>query len=120
MSMTETDEDELVDAITITITACAVGDGKIMTHCEDGARPRSSSEQGSSKLDADGNMHDAKSTTSETTFAVTLGKDGVFDVKLTKGSLGSYPTALLGPHKLFVAVVVRLRPDDALLARLRR
>jgi hypothetical protein len=98
-SMTETDEDSSSTQIT-TITACAVGDGKIVTHCED-APTKIVSEQGSSKLDADGNMHDAKSTKSETTFAVTLDKDGVFDVKLTKGSLGSYPTSLLGPHVLY-------------------
>jgi tetratricopeptide (TPR) repeat protein len=99
MSMTETDEDDSTED-TVTITACAVGDAKIKTHCED-APTKIVSEQGSAKLDADGNMHDAKSSSSETEMAVTLTADGVFDVKLTKGSLGSYPTALLGPHKLF-------------------
>ncbi|HEY6039318.1 MAG TPA: hypothetical protein VIV58_33780, partial [Kofleriaceae bacterium] len=84
----------------VTITACAVGDAKIKTHCES-APMKISSEHGSAKLDADGNPHDAKSTSSETELAVTLDAAGVFNVKLTKGTLGDYPAALLGPHKLF-------------------
>jgi hypothetical protein len=99
MYMTETDEDDSTEQ-TVTITACAVGDAKIKTHCES-APTKISSEHGSSKLDADGNSHDAKSTKSETEMAVTLDADGVFNVKLTKGTLGNYPTSLLGPHKLF-------------------
>lgn len=99
LSMSETDEDDSTDH-TVTITACAVGDAKIKTHCE-WAPTKISTEHGSAKLDVDGNTHDAKSSRTATELAVTLGADGVFDVVLTKGTLGNYPTALLGPHKLF-------------------
>ena len=60
LSMSETDEDDSTDD-TVTITACAVGDAKIKTHCES-APTKISTEHGSAKLDADGNMHDAKSS----------------------------------------------------------
>lgn len=95
--MSETDEDYSSTVETL-VTACVVGDSKVKTKCLT-APSKYESTSGHDQLAGEGTPQDGKSTHTAAELSVTLGDDGMFMVKLVKGSLAD--TSVVGPHKLF-------------------
>ena len=95
--MSDTDE-EFSSTLETRVTACVVGDAKVKTKCLS-APSKLESTHGHNQLDNEGAPKDGTSTHTAGELAVTLGDDGMFTVKLVKGSLDD--TNVVGPHKLF-------------------